>query len=148
FPGGLTMAFDTLGNLFMASQSTHTVRRIDATSGRLSTVAGVSGTASYSAPFTAASATKLSSPQVISFDPDGNLLVADMGNSSILALSPPASQTANTTTLAKNGGDAQTVVVDQAAPTFLSVKLTDTTGALVGYPVRWTSVDEGGVVSG
>ncbi len=71
--------FDDPGNLFIVSRDSHTVRRIDAASGRVSTVAGT-GEAGFSGDGGAAKAAQLRQPHSIAFDARGDLLICDIGN--------------------------------------------------------------------
>lgn len=72
---------DKAGNLYF-STSNSVIRKIDA-SGNISTVAGTSGTTGYSGDGGAASSALLSAPYGVALDKDGNLLIADEGNSVI-----------------------------------------------------------------
>jgi len=72
--------FDSQGNLYVVSRDSHTVRRIDKLSGRVSTVAG-NGEAGFSGDGGAASAAQLRQPHSIAFDARGDLLICDIGNS-------------------------------------------------------------------
>lgn len=72
--------FDTAGNLFVVERDSHTVRRIDAASGIVSTIAGT-GEAGYSGDDGAANRAQLRQPHSIAFDAAGNLLICDIGNS-------------------------------------------------------------------
>jgi sugar lactone lactonase YvrE len=72
--------FDGEGNLYMVSRDSHTVRRIDRNSGRVSTVAGT-GEAGFSGDGGPANAAQLRQPHSIAFDARGDLLICDIGNS-------------------------------------------------------------------
>jgi sugar lactone lactonase YvrE len=81
-PAGL--AFDASGRLFVADSLNATIRIVDS-SFSVSTFTGQPGTAGFrDGPSTAA---LLSMPQGIAFDREGNLLVADGGNSAIRRVS-------------------------------------------------------------
>ena len=72
--------FDTQGNLFVVERDSHTVRRIDGSSGIVTTIAGT-GEAGYSGDDAAANRAQLRQPHSIAFDAAGNLLICDIGNS-------------------------------------------------------------------
>lgn len=72
--------FDAAGNLFVVERDSHTVRRIDAVSGIVTTIAGT-GEAGYSGDNLAANRAQLRQPHSIAFDAAGNLLICDIGNS-------------------------------------------------------------------
>lgn len=72
--------FDGQGNLYIVSRDSHTVRRIDRTSARVSTVAGT-GEAGFSGDDGPAKAAQLRQPHSIAFDARGDLLICDIGNS-------------------------------------------------------------------
>ncbi len=76
-PAGL--AFDGGGNLFIADAHGHTVRRVDAASGVITTVAGV-GLAGYGGDGGDAAAARLAMPRGLVVDAGGNLFLADSAN--------------------------------------------------------------------
>ncbi len=77
-PSGL--AIDGAGNIYFADSGNDVVRRIDRVSGVITTVAGTPGNAGFSGDGSAATAAKLSSPEGIAFDAEGDLFIADSGN--------------------------------------------------------------------
>ena len=72
--------FDAQGNLYIVSRDSHTVRRVDKSSGLVSTVAGT-GEAGFSGDSGLANAAQLRQPHSIAFDARGDLLICDIGNS-------------------------------------------------------------------
>jgi DNA-binding beta-propeller fold protein YncE len=74
--------FDAAGNLFVVERDAHVVRRIEAGSGTVSTVAGT-GEAGYGGDGGPADRAQLRQPHSIAFDADGNLLICDIGNSRV-----------------------------------------------------------------
>lgn len=79
-PTGLTI--DNLGNVYIADVGSNTVRKVDVSSGIISTVVGT-GTASYSGDGGPATAATLYGPFALTFDRMGNLYIADGVNNRI-----------------------------------------------------------------
>jgi len=71
--------FDRDGHLYIVERDSHTVRRVDAVTGIISTVAGT-GAAGFSGDGGPATAAELRQPHSIAFDPQGRLLICDIGN--------------------------------------------------------------------
>ena len=76
------LRFDAGGNVFIADMVNHAIRRIDARTGIITTVAG-NGQKGYTGDGGLAAAATLSSPHSIQFGPDGNLYICDIGNNVI-----------------------------------------------------------------
>jgi sugar lactone lactonase YvrE len=76
-PSGL--AFDAAGNLFVADTDHHRVRRVDAATGRITTIAGT-GLQGYNGDDKPATAARLRLPTGVAVDAAGNVFVADSGN--------------------------------------------------------------------
>ncbi len=85
--GGLTtpmgLAVDGSGNVFVTDAGDHTVRRIDASSGGVTVVAGTAATAGFAGDNGAATAAQLDAPEAVSLDGAGNLVIADTGNHAV-----------------------------------------------------------------
>jgi sugar lactone lactonase YvrE len=77
-PAGL--AIDGAGNLYIADSGNGAIRRVDATTGVMTTVAGELGNLGYSGDNGPATAATLSLPEGLAFDAAGNLYIADSGN--------------------------------------------------------------------
>jgi DNA-binding beta-propeller fold protein YncE len=71
--------FDKAGNMFFAEMQNHVVRRVDAKTHVISTVAGT-GAAGFSGDAGPAAKAQLRQPHSIAFDPQGRLLICDIGN--------------------------------------------------------------------
>ena len=71
--------FDAAGHLYIVERDNHAVRRVDARTGVITTVAGT-GVAGFSGDGGPAAAAQLDRPHSIVFDPEGRLLICDIGN--------------------------------------------------------------------
>ncbi|MDB6172368.1 MAG: pknD 5 [Chthoniobacteraceae bacterium] len=70
---------DTAGNLFFVERLSHTVRRVDAKTGFISTVAGT-GKAGFSGDGGPGQKAEMKEPHSIGFDRAGDLYICDIGN--------------------------------------------------------------------
>jgi sugar lactone lactonase YvrE len=100
-PAGLVL--DGAGNLYFADSGNHIVRRIDAVTGVISTVAGTPGKQGYSGDSLAATAAKLAFPEGVAFDAAGDLLIADTGNNVIREVAATSTGFATISTIAGTG---------------------------------------------
>ena len=80
-PSGIVL--DGAGNLFFTDTGNHCVRRVDAFTGIITTVAGTAGVQGFGGDGGAATAAKLSLPEGLTFDAAGNLYIADTGNNAV-----------------------------------------------------------------
>ena len=83
------VAVDAAGNLFIADTHNHRIRRVDATSGLITTVAGT-GIAGYSGDGALATSARLNNPVAVAVDASGNLFIADANNNRIRKVSSSA----------------------------------------------------------
>lgn len=78
YPTGV--ALDRNGSLFIASSGQHRIRKVDAVTRLISTVAGI-GTPGAEGDGGAAVAAQLNTPTAIVFDPQGNMFITEaLGN--------------------------------------------------------------------
>jgi sugar lactone lactonase YvrE len=77
FPSGV--AVDASGNLFIADSGNQRIRRVDASTGIITTVAG-NGIAGFGGDGGAATGANLNNPISVTVDPWGDLFIADPGN--------------------------------------------------------------------
>lgn len=73
------LALDAQGNLYIADAGNNRVRKVNASDGKISTVAG-SGNAGFSGDGGAATAARLYFPTGVAVDRQGNLYILDLGN--------------------------------------------------------------------
>jgi DNA-binding beta-propeller fold protein YncE len=71
--------FDRDGNMYFVEMMNHVVRRVDAKTGRISTIAGT-GKPGFGGDGGPATAAQLRNPHSIVLDDQGNLYIADIGN--------------------------------------------------------------------
>jgi len=79
-PNGLV--FDAAGNLFIADSSNNKIRRVDAATGIITTVAGT-GAGGFSGDGGLATAAELNLPRGLAIDAAGNLFIADIFNNRV-----------------------------------------------------------------
>jgi sugar lactone lactonase YvrE len=100
-PHGLTI--DTKGNLYLADTANHRIRRIDATTGIITTVAG-DGTQAFAGDGGPAIAASLDSPRNTAVSPSALLTLSDTGNQRIRQLIAAPAPTTTIQTIAGIGG--------------------------------------------
>ncbi len=79
FLGVSGVVVDAAGNTFISDRDNNRIRRVDAISGNLSTIAG-NGVVGFAGEGTSAVTAQLNTPRQLAFDSQGNLFVADTGN--------------------------------------------------------------------
>ncbi len=95
----LSVALDAAGNLYIADTSNHRIRRVAATNGHITTVAG-NGVADFSGDGGPATAASLWQPAAVAVDSSANIYIADRRSGRIRKVS---SATGLITTVAGNG---------------------------------------------
>jgi sugar lactone lactonase YvrE len=85
---------DSSGNLFIADQSNFAIREVSASTGAITTVAGLCTTtpslscsSGYTGDGGAATSAQLNSPQAVAVDSSGNIYIADTGNNVVRKVS-------------------------------------------------------------
>lgn len=81
------IAFDGQGHLYVAERDNHVVRKIDGRTGVMTTLAGT-GAAGFSGDGGPASRAQLRQPHSIAIDPNGLVLICDVGNHRVRAVDP------------------------------------------------------------
>ena len=125
--GPSDIAFDTAGNLFVADDLNHRVRKISP-AGIITTVAG-NGTGGFSGDGGDARNAQLRNPQGVAVDSAGNLLIADTGNRRIRRVNASG----NIQTVAGNGSRGSSGDGSAATLATLSVPLGVTVDALGNF---------------
>jgi sugar lactone lactonase YvrE len=97
--GPLGVAVDTAGNLYFVNSNYSVIRRADASTGIITTVAG-NGSPGFTGDGGAATSAELNSPTNLTIDGVGNLYIADQGNNRIRKVT---AATGIITTVAGNG---------------------------------------------
>ncbi|GAA3282378.1 NHL repeat-containing protein [Streptomyces lavendulae] len=85
------VAVDTAGNVYIAEYQNHRVRRLDATTGNITTVAG-NGVAGYMGDGGDATLARLYHPIDVAVDRQGNLFIADQYNHRVRKVDPVSGQ--------------------------------------------------------
>jgi sugar lactone lactonase YvrE len=94
--------FDSFGDMYIVEQGSHCIRKVDMTTGTISTYAGRSDLpGGFAGDGGAATASRLNSPESICFDSSNNLYIADTSNSRVRKVD---FTTKIITTFAGNGG--------------------------------------------
>src|SRR5207253_1027651 len=73
------VALDASGNLYIADQNNHRIRKADAATGIITTVAG-NGSPAFAGDGGAATSASLNNPDGVAVDASGNVYVADQSN--------------------------------------------------------------------
>ncbi|GAB4056079.1 NHL domain-containing protein [Spirosoma litoris] len=124
-PSGI--AVDATGNLFIADQNTHSIRKV-ATDGTITTVAG-NGIAGFSGDTGPAVNANLHTPYAVAVDATGNLFIADQANHRIrkVAADGKITTVAGTGTQGYNSDNIQATAANLNTPSGITV---DATGNL------------------
>jgi len=99
FDSPIGLALDAAGNLFIADQGNSRIRKVNASTGIITTVAG-NGSSFFSGDGGPATSASLRFPSWVAFDAAGNLFIADRSNSRIRRVN---ALTGIITTVAGNG---------------------------------------------
>ncbi len=124
------VAVDSSNDLFIADQYNNVIRRVDGTTGIITTVAGNYNLGySYSGDGSAATAAGLNEPGGIAVDASGNLFITDSGNNAIRRV---GAQNQIITTVAGNGTGVAGYSGDGDAATSATLNLEEFIVAIAG----------------
>ncbi len=143
------VAVDTSGNVFISDRGNHRIRRVDASTGVITTVAG-DGTAAFCGDGGPATAACLNSPRFLAVDSLGNLYMSDRDNHRIRRVD---ASTGIITTFAGNGSGGFSGDGGPAASAQLNGPLGVTVGAAGNLYIadnlnlRVRKVDTGGIIT-
>ena len=87
FDNPISVALDAAGNLYISDSNHHRIRRVDAATGNISTVAGT-GTAGSAGDGGPATSAQLDNPDNVALDAAGNLYIADFDNHRVRKVTP------------------------------------------------------------
>jgi sugar lactone lactonase YvrE len=151
-PSAPQLAFDAAGNLYLSIYDQHLVRRIDAVTYEITTVAGdnvdaIGSNSGFAGDYQLAStSSKLDTPGAIGFDSSNNLYIADTSNVAVREVWAQGDTVAPTATLsipATGSGTGQTVYLDDWFQR-LEVMLTDAANApITDVDVLWQRLEPG-----
>ncbi|MEO8097164.1 MAG: hypothetical protein ABI811_05640 [Acidobacteriota bacterium] len=117
----LAVASDAAGNIFIADTLNNRIRRVDAATGTLTTIAG-GDTAEFSGDNGPASLARIFQPRGVAFDRSGNLYIADTGNNRVRKVTPGGTISTvagnGTSGFAGDGGPATLASVGASAVAF------------------------------
>ncbi len=146
------IAFDASGNLVISDTANDRVRRVDASTGVITTIAGT-GSAGFAGDRGPATEAQLEHPHGIAFDSAGNLYVAEWFNNRVRRVRP---DTGVITTVVSGLGQLTDVVVDGSGDLFVAapqnsrvLRVNPLTGAVfeaVGTGVSGSSGDGGAAI--
>jgi len=100
FAGPYSMTIDSSGNLYFVDHTNSVIRKVTASTGLISTVAGISGSTGNSGDGGLATAATLNTPVGAFVDPAGNLYIASNGANTVREVN---AQTQIISTIAGNG---------------------------------------------
>ncbi len=110
------IALDKKGNLYIADALNNRIRKVDASTQKISTIAGI-GTAGAAGDGAAATAAQLNLPYAVATDTAGNVFIVDRGNKSIRKIT---AATGIISTILSNGHVFSGIATDAAGNIFVS----------------------------
>ncbi len=146
FSGAGSMATDPAGNVYVIEQTSHRIRRIDATTATYATLMGT-GAAGYGSDHVISTGQPLNVPWDLAFDDARTLYVSESTNYDVRAIWQAGSSARSVARLEVAGGGTQSIEVSRQTSMAFAARLVDGIGSpLVGIPVRFAAIDPGGGV--
>jgi len=128
---------DGSGNIYIADENNHRIRKVDASTGNITTIAG-NGTAGYSGDGGPAVSASLHSPSGVTVDGSGNIYIADTLNHRIRAVT-------NTNNAPTISGTPATTIAEDAAYSFTPTASDADAGEVLTFSIankpNWASFD-------
>jgi sugar lactone lactonase YvrE len=130
FPYGI--AIDASGSFYVSDFGSHTIDKVDAATGTIRRIAGISGSAGFSGDGGPATLAQLNQPTSIALDSFGNAYIADFTNNRIRQVSAAASPASFPDTVVGQTSATQAVTISNIGNSDLSISgLTATSDFLV-----------------
>ena len=134
-PSGI--AVDAGGSLYIADRGSSNIRRVDAVTGIINTVAGNGTVGGAALPGGSATGSSLDNPLSVGLDPTGNLFIADFGNNLVRQVTPTAAAQAFPNTDVSSSSTAQDVTLFNLGNSNLVL-------SAISIPTNWTQASNGG----
>jgi len=145
FSGAPALAVNAAGDVFLSDEGHHTVRRLEAGTGLVTTVLGQVNVFSPMGNYLPGTQATLYNPGFIALGPDGTLYVADQNHHAIRALAGVGRTTRTTPTLGTDAGLTFSAPILQTTGPALA-RLSVGGVPLVGLPVHFEATSDGGAV--
>lgn len=137
-----SLAEDAAGNLFFSTDD-HRVRRLDASTGQLTTIAGVANSSTSTGDYAAAASATFAGTDGLAMDGSGTLYVVDTASGAVRAIAAAGSSNLSPVSLVVTANDQQTVYVDQLTPLPIKLTLSSGSSGLNGFDINWTLLTPG-----
>ena len=122
------VAVDAAGNLYIADPAVNAVRKVDAATQIITTLAGT-GTPNYSGDNGPANSATLNGPYAVALDSVGNLYISDSNNNVVRVVSATAAPLSFPTTIVGGSSPEQTVTLSNIGNTSMTLNSTATATA-------------------
>ena len=145
-PGGV--AVDRAGNIYIADQGNNRIRKINASTGIISTIAG-NGVQGFAGDGGIANSAELYNPTKVAVDGSGNVYIADISNQRIRKLCPATSPGSISGSASVNQGTSQTysIAAVSGATSYIWTLPSGWTGSSTSTSITTTVGSTGGTIS-